>query len=200
MIKPTDFHRMWIGVNSHLLGHLVNGKVLTCSHEQVQFVLTAEAEIEQAQAVRAGLVDHRPAYVLPVTPAVAQALAAGETIEVRVLDGAGEKAGSLRLAGGERQEALRTEHGDQKVVSILASQLDAGDFFAISERTRLSRRWVVYRALTKFDDGQVRAQRTAPDKEPSITVEGEGQVVYLITDRSAMLAKLGWDDVTPTAR
>jgi hypothetical protein len=194
MIKPTDFNRMWIVVAKGLQQHLADGKALTCSHEQVQFVLTLAENMEQARIVRDQLAkDPRPAYILPVEKAVQAALAAGASIAVRVLDGDLETIGEMRLSGGAA-DPLRTEHGRKDVESVLLSELRTGDFFAISERTLLGRNWVVYRALDDATDVQVDAQRTSSPKS-QLTFTGENQVVYRLVDRDQLLRQLQWEDL-----
>jgi hypothetical protein len=193
-IAPTDFGRMWIVVPPSLQDLLTAGRVLTCSHEQVQFALAMQDDLDHAFERRDQLASSRPAFVLPVTPAVLAAIAAGETIEVRVLSGPDKVVGTIRLSG-ERQNKLRTEHGPKDVDSIVLSQLRAGDLFAICERTRIGREWIVYRTLTDGTDGTVKAHYTVAVDQPARIFSGEDQVVFRISDRVALLEQLGWEDI-----
>jgi len=195
MIKHNDFARMWIVVQAGLQEHLTNNKVLVCSHERVQFAMALSRNAAQAQAVRAGLEERRrPAYYLPVEDAVLDALAAGETIEVRVLDGSSEVVGAIRLSGG-KATPLRTEHGPQAVKAVLLSELKTGDLFAISERHLISREWVVYRALNSGAEGQVEAQYTVKADRPTQTFTGEDQVVYLLLNTGSILDEISAREV-----
>ncbi|WP_033338929.1 hypothetical protein [Catenuloplanes japonicus] len=195
MIKPTDFHRMWIAVPDELRTLLNTGNVLTCSHEQVQFAMAVDTETDAAAQVRDQLAADRPAYMILPTQAVLAAIAAGETIEVTVWAGQDATAGAIRLTGDRGGVDLRTEHGDRAVTSTVLSQLHTGDFFAICERNEY-REWVVYRALADAIDGRVEAQRTSAHDEPVVSFTGLNQVVYLLPDRAEMLDHLGWGDLT----
>ncbi len=188
MINHNDFNRMWIVVPAGLRQHLTDGKVLTCSHEQVQFVLALSSDLAAAVARRDELAaaDPRPAYILPVGPVEFHALSTGESVKVPVLDLVGRRIGEMRLTGG-RVDKLRTEQGPMDVESRLLSDLRAGDFFAIAERNAF-REWVVYRALADADGNSVHAQRTASGNRTELEFEGVDQVVYFLTG-GAMLQK-----------
>lgn len=182
MIKPTDFHRMWIAVPTVLQQALADGNVLTCSHEQVQFALTAAGgltEAQEVQEVQARLAQDRPAYILPIGTGQLADLRDGHTVSVTVIDHDMADAGHIDLIaqGGP----LRTEHGDAAVDVNVASTLRGGDFFAVCERNAWCD-WVVYRAVGDYANGQVVGQRTSDPDGPTVPFTGDYQVVYRVTD------------------
>lgn len=197
MIKATDFHRMWITVPDNLRTLLATGNVITCSHEQVQFVMAVDTEAAQADAARGQYADPRPVYMILPTRAFLSALADGETIKASVWSDTDTQIGSIRLTSAA-QDDLRTEHGLRGVTGTVLSELRAGDFFAIAERN-WNREWVVYRALRDAARGEVTAQYTSGRTDRPVDFAGANQVVYLVNDRAAMLRDLGWEDVPALA-
>lgn len=190
MINPTDFHRMWISVPGALRDALNEGNVLTCSHEQVQFLLGHAEQLAQAFEILQEMNDPRPTFLLLLDDQHRAALAAEETVSVPVLDVDQSVAGQINLIGAEG-DTLRTEHGVRKIDSIPLSDLSAGDFFAISDRTEPWREWVVYWAGT-VDGDKVEAQRLVeplrlvPVNSPWVTFRGANQVVFRIVERDGL--------------
>lgn len=208
MINPTDFHRMWIAVPAKLRELLDDGQALTCSHEQVQFVLV---HVENVQAWRAAVAtaeqDPRPVYLLLLNHYQRTMLAEGEKVEADVQDTSLVKVGTIKLTPDNVDE-LRSEHGAADITSTVAAEIKAGDFFAVSERTEPWRDWVVYRASSDFDavlgeldarrTTEMETERTGGQPAPTATFRGAGQVVFLLTDPDDMLERLGWPALEET--
>jgi hypothetical protein len=191
MIPHNAFHRMWIVVPETLQDLLDGGRVLTCSHEAVQFAL-AHAENRDAAFARGAELERtdprRPAYVLlldaDARDAIENADPAGAQVEV--LDHEQASKGTIRLTGTANNR-VRTEHGSWPVVSTVLSELRKDDIFAISERHLLSRSWVTYQALADAADGQVEARYLTDASKANKVFTGEDQVVFLLLNTSALL-------------
>jgi hypothetical protein len=192
MIPHNAFQRMWIVVPETLQDLLDGGRVLTCSHEAVQFAL-AHAENRDLAFARRAELEHsapaRPAYVLLLDADGRDAIESGDTagVQVDVLDGQATVMGTIRLTGAPNNR-LRTEHGSWPVLSTVLSKLRKDDVFAISERHLLSRDWVTYQAMTDGADGQVEARYVTDASKANKVFTGEDQVVFLLLNTSALLA------------